>query len=174
MIYEKKLMPELMLESYRNVTPELLRSLGASHIISDIDNTLAPYETAVPDENLLAWFRLLENAGITIALVSNNEAARVEKFTLGLDIPAYAKVGKPSVKYLRMAMDKLGGSAADTVFLGDQLLTDVLAAHKLGIKALIVPPIKDKATLFFRFKRWLERPYIRKYRQLHGGDRDAD
>ena len=53
--------------------------------------------------------------------------------------------------------------------LGDQLLTDALAAHRLGLRAIIVPPIKDKTSLFFKFKRWLERPYIRRYKKQNGG-----
>ena len=51
--------------------------------------------------------------------------------------------------------------------LGDQLLTDALAAHLLGLRAIIVPPIRDKKTAFVRFKRYLERPYIRAYRVLY-------
>ena len=47
--------------------------------------------------------------------------------------------------------------------LGDQLLTDTLAVHRLGLISIIVPPIKDKRTPFFRFKRWLEKPFIKKY-----------
>ena len=47
--------------------------------------------------------------------------------------------------------------------LGDQLLTDSLAAHRAGLRSIIVPPIKDRTGAFFRFKRWLEVPYILKY-----------
>jgi len=44
----------------------------------------------------------------------------------------------------------------------------VLSARNLGIKiALLVPPIKDKLTLFFRFKRLMEKPILRRYRKLH-------
>ena len=63
-----------------------------------------------------------------------------------------------------------GAVAENSAFLGDQIFTDVLSARNLGIKiALLVPPIKDKLTLFFRFKRWMEKPIIRKYQKTHGG-----
>ena len=52
--------------------------------------------------------------------------------------------------------------------MGDELLTDVAAARRLGAKAIIVPPIKDKKTLFFRFKRALEKPIIKKYLKTRG------
>ena len=88
--------------------------------------------------------------------------------TLGLD--AYPDSGKPKGKTLRIAMGKMGSDETNTAVLGDQLLTDALAGHLLGLPALIVPPIKDKTTLFFRFKRWLEKPYIKKYRKKHGAN----
>ena len=54
------------------------------------------------------------------------------------------------------------------MLLGDQLLTDCAAAKRFGIKALIVPPIKDKTNLFFRTKRLIEKPYVAKFRRMNG------
>ena len=62
-------------------------------------------------------------------------------------------------------MREMGTMPENTAGLGDQLLTDALAVHRLDMISIIVPPIKDKKTLFFRFKRLLERPYIRKYKK---------
>jgi predicted HAD superfamily phosphohydrolase YqeG len=47
--------------------------------------------------------------------------------------------------------------------MGDQLFTDVLAGKNLGMHAYTVPPIRDKRDLFTRFKRLLERPFMRAY-----------
>ena len=65
-------------------------------------------------------------------------------------------------------MELMGSTPKDTAGLGYQLLTDCLAAHRLGMISIIVPPIKDKANAFFKFKRRLERRYIRRYRRSHG------
>ena len=54
----------------------------------------------------------------------------------------------------------LDGAAA---VLGDQLLTDSLAAHRAELVSIIVPPIRDRTGAFFRFKRAVERPYIKKF-----------
>jgi predicted HAD superfamily phosphohydrolase YqeG len=62
----------------------------------------------------------------------------------------------------------LGGNKKNTALMGDQIFTDVLCAHTMGIRAILVPPIKDKTNLFFRFKRLLERPFIRKYAKQNG------
>ena len=78
-----------------------------------------------------------------------------------------AKSGKPFGKNLRRAMADMGTDVTTTAVLGDQLLTDALAGKLLGLMVLIVPPIADKKTLFFRFKRWLEKPYMNEYKRRH-------
>ena len=163
------LMPDIILPTYRDVTPQLCSSWGIRAILSDIDNTLAPYEQPRSDEHIRTWLRELKEAGISVALISNNHDDRVREFNSDLGLPAYADAGKPFGKTLRRAMKELGSDPSSTVMLGDQLLTDALAGNMLGMRVFIVPPIRDKRTAFVRFKRWLERPVIRRYYKKHGG-----
>jgi HAD superfamily phosphatase (TIGR01668 family) len=167
----KYLMPDRILPTYRDVTPQLCRELGIRAILSDIDNTLAPYEQAKSDEQIRTWLWELNEAGISIALISNNHADRVELFNSDLGLIAYPDAGKPFGKCLRRAMTALGSDPSNTAMLGDQLLTDALAGHLQHLKVLIVPPIRDKRTAFVRFKRMLERPVIRRYYKKHGEEK---
>ena len=162
------MMPDYMFRAFDEITPAFLASLGVKAILADIDNTLAPYEQPEPDERIRNWIASLAEAGIGIAFVSNNDWERVELFNRTLGVPAYAKSGKPFKKNLVKAMNDLGGTLETTVMLGDQLLTDALAGHNLGVKCLIVPPIRDKKNAFFRFKRWLEKPVVRKFKKRNG------
>lgn len=161
------LTPDYMFRTFDEVTPEFLTSIGISALLIDIDNTLAPYEQDIPDERIVAWFDSLRAHGIKAALISNNHPPRVELFNQSLGLPAYPDSGKPKSRALLAAMAEMGSTRENTAGLGDQLLTDALAAHRLDLISIIVPPIKDKTTPFFRFKRWLERPYIRKYKKQH-------
>ena len=163
------LTPDYMFASYRDISPEFLTGLGIKALLIDIDNTLAPYEQPEPDEAIISWFDALRDAGICASLISNNHPPRVELFNRSLGLDAYPDSHKPSGKTLIFAMNKMGSDATNTAVIGDQLLTDALAAHRLGLRAIIVPPIKDKTSLFFKFKRWLERPYIRRYKKQNGG-----
>ena len=165
----KFLMPDIILPTYRDVTPQLCREYGIRAVLSDIDNTLAPYEQPRSDEHIRAWLNELKEAGISVALISNNHADRVEVFNSDLELIAYADAGKPFGKTLRRAMKQLGSDPSNTAMLGDQLLTDALAGNLLGLKVFIVPPIRDKRSAFVRFKRRLERPVIRRYYKKHGG-----
>ena len=162
------MMPDYMFRTFDEITPAFLRELGVKAILADIDNTLAPYEQPEPDERIRGWIASLAEAGIGIAFVSNNDWERVELFNATLGVPAYAKSGKPFKKNLVKAMNDLGGTLETTVMLGDQLLTDALAGHNLGVKCLIVPPIRDKKNAFFKFKRWLEKPVVKKFKRRNG------
>ena len=162
------MMPDYMFRAFDEITPAFLASLGVKAILADIDNTLAPYEQPEPDERIKGWIASLAEAGIGIAFVSNNDWERVELFNRTLGVPAYAKSGKPFKKNLVKAMNDLGGTLDTTVMLGDQLLTDALAGHNLGVKCLIVPPIRDKKNAFFKFKRWLEKPVVKKFKKRNG------
>ena len=162
------MMPDYMFRTFDEITPAFLTSLGVKAILADIDNTLAPYEQPEPDQRIKGWIASLAEAGIGIAFVSNNDWERVNRFNATLGVPAYAKSGKPFKKNLVKAMNDLGGTLETTVMLGDQLLTDALAGHNLGVKCLIVPPIRDKKNAFFRFKRWLEKPVVRRFKRRNG------
>lgn len=167
MLFERYLIPDLMTEHFTNVTPEMLTQRGIRGLICDIDNTLATYEQPDPPAQVLAWCSSMRAAGICISFVSNNDEGRVARFNKPFGFPAFPDAKKPFGNALSRAMAAMGTGITDTAVLGDQLLTDAAAAKREGLRAIIVPPIKDKKTLFFRLKRWLERPYINAYRSRH-------
>ena len=165
MIFERWLLPDRMLPTFRDVTPGMLREAGIRFIFSDIDNTLATYDDPEPPDDVTDWIRAMEAAEIRVIFVSNNDAQRVMRFAAPLGCPAYAKARKPLLRVLRRAMTEAGARPGESLLLGDQLLTDCAAGRRAGMRVIIVPPIRDKTTLFFRAKRLIERPYVRKYRR---------
>ena len=164
------LLPDYIFAAYKCVTPEFLKSIGVKALLIDIDNTLAPYEMPEPDDDIRNWFKLLAENGIQATLVSNNDRERVELFNATLGLPAYYKSGKPFAKNLKKAMAAMGTDKTNTAMLGDQLLTDAAAGKHIGLRTIIVPPIRDKNNAFFRSKRAMEVKHIKKYVKLHGGD----
>ena len=167
------LIPDYIFPSYGDVTVDFLREIGVKALLIDIDNTLAPYEMPEPDDKIRQWFKTLAENGIRATLVSNNDRERVELFNATLGLPAYYKSGKPFAKNLKRAMAAMGSDKTNTAMLGDQLLTDAAAGKHIGLRTIIVPPIRDKSNAFFRSKRAMEVPHIRKYVKLHGGDAAA-
>ena len=157
------LSPDYYFEHFYDITPEFLSSKGISALLIDIDNTVAPYEISEPDERTKKWFDSLSASGIKAAFISNNHKKRVERFNREIGIPAFYDSGKPSTRTLKRAVAKMGVSLSCVACLGDQLITDALAAHRLGVPVIIVPPIKDKKNLFVKTKRLIERPYMRSF-----------
>lgn len=160
---ERLLRPEYIFETFRDVTPEFCEQNGIKTIISDIDNTLVTYDDAEPTAEVMEWYKSLNESGVSVAFVSNNDADRVETFNEKIGTVAIFKSGKPLLRGISQASELLGAEKETTALLGDQLLTDICAANRFGIRGIVVPPIKDKKTLFFRAKRAIEKPFMKKY-----------
>ena len=159
------LVPDFYFSKFSDASAEFLSELGVKGIVLDIDNTLEPYENATPGEHVLAWFDSLAAVGIKAAFVSNNGAERVELFNKNLGLPAYYKAGKPFKKNVLRALSDMNVSPDEAILMGDQVFTDVWAARNAGIRAILVPPIKDKTDLLTKTKRLLEKPILKKYRR---------
>ena len=155
--------PDHYFETYAGASVEFLKNAGIRALVLDIDNTLEPYENADPSDGVRAWFFALSEAGISAAFVSNNGKERVERFNKDLGNIAYYKAKKPFPCKIKRAMREMGVSKSETLFMGDQIFTDVCAARFAGIRAALVPPIKDKTDVLTRFKRLLERPIMKCY-----------
>ena len=165
-----KFLPTKIYDNIYAITPEEMTSLGIRALILDIDNTLVTYDDPKPTESVAKWLLEMHDAGIQTAFVSNNHAPRVEMFCEGLGCYFHADAKKPSRKYLYEAMAHMGTDVNNTACVGDQLFTDVWAGKRAGMRAFLVPPIKDKRTLFFRAKRLLEKPFLRIYRKRLEGE----
>ncbi len=155
--------PDFYFETYAGASVAFLKEQGIRALLLDIDNTLEPYENPVPGDGVRAWFSALSEAGVSVAFVSNNGKERVEAFNKELGYIAYSKAKKPFAGKIKRAMKEMGVRREETLFMGDQIFTDVLAARFSGIRAALVPPIKDKTDLLTKCKRWLERPIMKRY-----------
>ena len=158
----KLLRPDLAFYDIYLITPEVLKELDVTGIIFDIDNTIAPYEVERPTGEMKAYFEMLRQAGIKMAFVSNNKGNRVMTFNEGLGLFYVCKAGKPSPKGVRRCIEHFGLPKDNVMAVGDQIFTDCVAAHRAGIRCALVKPIKDKESLFFRMKRFFERPIVKK------------
>ena len=54
-------------------------------------------------------------------------------------------------------MEKMGTDKSNTIFVGDQLFTDVFGARRTGIKSYLVKPIGEKEEIQIVLKRYLEK-----------------
>ncbi len=161
------LIPDAMFNKFDDITPDFLLGRGIRALLIDIDNTLAPYEQPDPDAAITAWLETLAAAGVRTAFLSNNHRERVTRFNAPLGRPAVYDAGKPIARKGKKLMRSLGGNKHNTAMMGDQIFTDVWTARALGVRAILVPPIRDKRNALTRFKRFLERGVLRRYHRRH-------
>ncbi len=138
------------------------------YLICDIDNTLVSYTDPLPTPPVLDFFETLEREGVQLAFVSNNSKQRVTTFAEPTGKPAVYSAAKPLRRGVRAAMNAIHATLEECAMLGDQLLTDGLAAKNIGMRMILVNPIKDdKKNMLFRTKRRIERPVLRNYLKQH-------
>lgn len=159
--------PDHEIESAYDIDYEDLYQKGYRGVIYDIDNTLVPHG-APADEKAIALFRRLHEIGYRTMLLSNNKEPRVRSFCDQVGSMYIFRAGKPKTTGYENAMERMGTTAEDTLFVGDQLFTDVWGAKKAGIVTYLVKPIHPKEEIQIVLKRKLERIVLFFYhRQKH-------
>lgn len=163
------LMPDLMLDSVTQITPELLNKLNVKGIILDVDSTLAEHNNKKPYDGVVDWIDSMRSADIKLNILSNNRAHRVSSFAKKLDLPFTANGAKPLPKGVYKAAEQMQLDVEDILVVGDQIYTDVMAGNLAKAKTILLPIPTAKENLFFRFKRILEKPVRKNYLTKHGG-----
>ena len=141
--------PKKMLDSAYEIPYETMHERGIRGVIFDIDNTLVPHG-APADERALDLFRRFHQMGMKTCLLSNNKEPRVAAFAAQVDSPYIYK----------------GGTDRETtIFVGDQLFTDVYGANRVGLYSFLVKPIHPKEEIQIVLKRYLEAVVLFFYRR---------
>lgn len=148
--------PNEYLDSTYQIDFDAFYKAGYRGVIFDIDNTLVPHG-APADDRAIALFRQLKELGMEAMLLSNNKEPRVKLFHDSVQVRYIFKANKPSVKNYRKAMEQMGTTRRNTLFVGDQLFTDVWGANKAGIYTILVKPIHPKEEIQIVLKRYLEK-----------------
>ena len=156
--------PDRWVDSAYGIPYEDLYEQGIRGIIFDIDNTLVPHG-APADQRALALFGRFRRMGMKTCLLSNNKEPRVKPFAEQVDSLYIHKAGKPGVKGYERAMELMGTDRKTTVFVGDQIFTDVYGANRAGIRTYLTKPIDPREEIQIVLKRYLEKAVLFFYRR---------
>lgn len=159
--------PDEYYDSTYSIDFKKLYEEGYRGVIFDIDNTLVPHG-APADERSIALFCRLKELGFDATLLSNNKEARVAMFNEPIGVHMIWKANKPSPVKYREAMKLMGTDEASTIFVGDQLFTDVWGAKNANIRSFLVKPMNPKEEIQIVLKRKLEAIVLRSYLKNHG------
>ena len=148
--------PDAYLDSTYEIDFERLYQEGYRGLTFDIDNTLVPHGAAA-DERAETLFLRLKKIGYRCCLLSNNKEPRVRMFNEKIGADYIFDAHKPSVRNYEKAMQRLGTTRENTIFVGDQIFTDIYGAKRTGIRTILVKPIHPKEEIQIVLKRYLEK-----------------
>lgn len=156
--------PDAWVDSTYQIDFDELYKKGYRGLIFDIDNTLVPHGEPA-DERAKALFAHLKELGFSCCLLSNNQLERVQMFNRDVQVHFIEDAHKPSRKNYLKAMELMGTDLSNTMFIGDQLFTDVYGAKRTGMTNILVKPIHPKEEIQIVLKRYLEKIVLHFYQK---------
>lgn len=156
MAFLERFYPGDYVDSTYDIDYEVLYSQGFRGIIFDIDNTLVEHGMPATGR-AVELFERLRRTGFDTCVISNNKEPRVAPFANEVGTKYIYNAKKPSTKNYIKAMQLMGTDRSDTIFVGDQLFTDVWGANRAGIRTYLVKPIDRHEEIQIILKRYLEK-----------------
>ena len=144
----ERFFPDTTVSSTYAIDYEKLYKEGYRGILFDIDNTLVEHGKEAT-EQAKRLFSRLKKIGYECCLISNNKKKRVHSF---------------NEKIYFYAMELMNTRPENTIFVGDQLFTDIFGAKRIGLKNFLVKPINEKEEIQIVLKRKLEKIVLHEYR----------
>lgn len=148
--------PDEYLDSTYTIDFKKLYKDGYRGILFDIDNTLVPHG-APADKRAVALFKKLKALGFQTCLISNNKEPRVKSFCDQVGSTYVFKAGKPLPGGYEEGIRRMKTTKKNTLFIGDQIFTDILGAKRAGLYTILVKPIHPKEEIQIVLKRYLEK-----------------
>lgn len=152
----RKFYPDAHVESAYSIDYKSLYQKGYKGVLFDVDNTLVEHGADATDE-AIDFIKGLEEMGFQVCLISNNKEERVKRFNEKIQVKYIYKAQKPLIKNYIYAMKLMGTKPSNTIFVGDQLFTDVYGAKQAGIRNYLVKPIDPREEIQIVLKRYLEK-----------------
>ncbi|HHT76439.1 MAG TPA: YqeG family HAD IIIA-type phosphatase [Clostridiaceae bacterium] len=152
----KKYMPDAYYSKTIDIPFADYVAKGYKYVLFDLDNTIAPDHSHVPVPYSFEIVKIVSDLGMKCCLVSNAKSNRSEIFAKKLDIPFVSYAAKPSPKGIIRAMRDLGADTTNTMMVGDQFFTDIIAGKRAKIHTIWVKPYESREVFYVRFKRPLE------------------
>lgn len=164
----ERFFPDIYVKSVFELPLEDLKKLGIRGLVFDIDNTVAPFDVAEPDEEIVELFAFLRKEGFKLCFCPIIPMSVCSCLTAGLEQLAIHKGGKPGIKKLNRAMEIMGTTPKTTAMVGDQVFTDMWCGHRGGLLCIMTAPICNRDQLITKVKRGAERQVMKVYFKKYG------
>lgn len=153
------LLPQMMVPQVTTLTADFLKAKRIRLLMLDFDNTIVPYTTNTPTEEMERWLCTMKESDIALCVVSNSKKGRVKEFCRKYDLPCITHSRKPFPKGIRQCLKRYGIPAENCALAGDQIFTDVLGANCQGVQSILVKAIHNH-NFWLKARHVLELPFI--------------
>lgn len=159
-----KFKPSMYRQNIFEIHYKKLKKEGITCLIFDLDNTLGLIEEKNCPEKVKALLEELKK-DFQIVICSNNTASRIIPYMKELGVGGVAWSLKPFTRGLKRIQKKYHLQKEQMCMIGDQMVTDVLAGNRFGIKTILVEPLGEKDLKITSFNRMLESYIVKKYQK---------
>ena len=163
----KKFIPFAHAQSIYEVPVDFYLNNGVKVLLIDLDNTLDSYRLHEPSENAKEIVSKIKETGVIPIIVSNNREQRVKHYADLAGVECIYSAHKPFSKRIRKFLERKGVSPTEVMLVGDQLMTDVLAARGAHIRVLLTEKVVKEDQWTTHINRLFDRP-IRKHLRKKG------
>ena len=155
--------PDIKLNGITDITAQLLNKYNIKALLLDVDNTMSTHHGTVLTAGLMEWIAKMQDSGIKLMVLSNSKRKRIAPFAARIGLPFISLGCKPlPTGYLR-GVKALGEKRKNVAIVGDQIFTDVLGGNAVGVKTILLTPIKLEDGWSFKLRRKLEKRLYKKY-----------
>jgi uncharacterized protein len=158
----EQVMPDEYVSSVYEIDLDKLWEIGKRLLLTDLDNTLVPWNHPDVPAPLLNWIQTATNRGFKVCIVSNNTGPRVQAFAQLSGIHAVGAAKKPKPHGYRQALQQFDVPVTEAVMVGDQLFTDIRGGNLYGLYTILVLPINKKEWWGTKMTRQLEKYAMRR------------
>lgn len=158
------LTPDCVFDTVYEITPEFLRARGIRGALIDIDGTVSSHRIKHPSKKLCEYIKSLQDAGIKVLFLSNNNAERVGVFSDDVGVRWVSRATKPFRRGFRKGVDMLGLQTHEIAVIGDQIFTDVLGGNRMGALTCQVQSL-DRGEFWIGVRCRLEKGFIERGRR---------
>jgi HAD superfamily phosphatase (TIGR01668 family) len=152
-------LPTVIVDAVTDLTPQMLSGWGVKLLMLDFDNTIVPYTTNVPTEEMEVWLRHMVSSDIQLCVVSNSKRDRVRLFCREYGLACITHAKKPFSKGIKECLARYDIVPAQAALVGDQIFTDTLGGNCAGVKTILVKAIHNH-NFWLKARHVLEKPFI--------------
>ena len=157
--------PTYYQKSVHDINYLKLKKEGIKCLLFDLDNTLTPAHSKTLDNKTISLIKKLKKMNFQIIIFSNSINKRVKIFGDLLDIPIMSFTCKPLKRGYLKVLKKYNLQKEEVLAIGDQFLTDIKGANKVGIKCMLLTPIVPKDFAITKINRLIEKIIFKKLSQ---------